>query len=60
MREFHAYRNEDGTYKLEVIVELYENDELKEAHVVWPKVSIVSDSLVIKASGDLFTVVVEE
>ena len=60
MREFHAYRNEDGTYELEVIGEFYEGQELKEAHIVWPKVSIVSDSLVIKASGDLFTVVIEE
>lgn len=59
MREFHAYRNEDGTYELEVIGEFYKDNELKEAHVVWPKVKVVSDSLVMKANGDLFTVVIE-
>ena len=56
MKEFHAYKNDDGTYKLEVIADYYEHNELKEAHVIFPRVNVVSDSLYLKPNGDLFRV----
>ena len=45
MKEVHAYRNEDGTYKLEIVGEYCVNGELFEARVIYEKAKINSDGL---------------
>lgn len=61
LREFHAHRNEDGTYKLEVVVEYYDKkSDLMEAHIVYPRTKIESKDFVLKSTGELFVVNIED
>ena len=54
MKEMHAYRNDDGTYTLEVIAEILKNDELEEVKIVYPSVDVTSDEMFLKPTGELF------
>ena len=60
MKEIHAYRNEDGTYKLELIGDYYDNGELLEAHIVYKRVQIESRDFTLKSFGELFHVTIED
>lgn len=60
MKEFHAYRNEDGTYKLEIIGEYYDKGELLEAHVIYERVKLESKDFVMKSRGELFSITVDD
>lgn len=60
MKEIHAYRNEDGTYKLEIVVDCEQNDELFEARIVYPRVSIESDNVIINPREMRIRVAVED
>ena len=60
MKEIHAYRNEDGTYKLEVVIEFLDKGELVEAHVVYEHAKIESKDFMIKPCGELFEVAIED
>ena len=60
MKEIRAYKNEDGTYKLEVVVEYYDKGELMEAHVIYPRVKIESKDFVLKSHGELFSLTIED
>ncbi len=55
MKELHAYRNEDGTYKLEIVGECYDKGELIEAHVIYESVEINSTSLTFDLSLEITT-----
>ena len=60
MKEIHAYRNEDGTYKLEVVGEYYGKGELMEFHVIYERAKIESKDFVLKSHGELFSIEVED
>ena len=60
VKEIHAYRNEDGTYKLELIGECYDNGELFDAHIIYGRVMIKSDDFMIKPFGELFALTIED
>ena len=61
MKEMHAYRNDDGTYKLELVGEYYDNKgELMEAHVIYERVKCESKDFVMKSRGELFSITVED
>lgn len=60
MKEIHAYRNEDGTYKLEIVAECDNNGERFEAHIVYPRTKIESRDFVLKPFGELFAVTIED
>ncbi len=56
MKEIHAYRNEDGTYKLELIADFYDKGELVEARIIYESVRMESRDLVMRSHGELFSV----
>lgn len=60
MKEIHAYRNEDGTYKLEIVAECIDNGEQFEARVIYPRTKIESKDFVLKPFGELFAVTIED
>lgn len=60
MKEIHAYRNEDGTYKLEVVIEFLDKGELVEARVIYERTKIESKDFMIKPMGELFAVTIED
>lgn len=60
MKEIHAYRNEDGTYKLEVVVELLDKGEPVEARVIYEHTKIETKDFMIKPMGELFEVTIED
>ena len=60
MKEIHAYKNEDGTYKLEVVVELLDKGEPVEARVIYEHTKIESKDFMIKPMGELFAVTIED
>jgi hypothetical protein len=60
MKEIHAYRNADGTYKLELVGECYDKGELVEVHVVYERVKIKSKDFVMKSRGELFSITVDD
>lgn len=60
MKEIHAYRNEDGAYKLEIIGEYYDKGELLEAHVIYERVKLEPKDFVLKPFGELFAVTIED
>ena len=58
MKEIHAYKNADGTYKLELIGDFYDDGEMFEAHIVYERAKIESKDFMLKPFGELFTVTV--
>lgn len=60
MKEMHAYRNDDGTYKLELVGEYYDKGELMEAHVIYERVKLESKDLAMRSRGELFSINVED
>lgn len=45
MKELHAYRNEDGTYKLDIVADYYDKGEWNEVHVIYECVDIKNNGL---------------
>ena len=60
MKEIHAYRNEDGTYKLEIIADYIKNGELMEAHIIYESIEIKSNDFMLSPSGEIFTFVMNK
>lgn len=60
MKEIHAYRNEDGTYKLELVIEYIDNGEPIEARVIYERTKIETKDFMIKPFGELFALTVED
>lgn len=59
MKEIHAYRNEDGTYRVEGIGETFDGKEFVEARVKMNRVRISIDALA-DADGKICDVIIEE
>jgi hypothetical protein len=60
MKEIHAYRNEDGTYKLEVVMECIDKGDPLEARIIYPRTKIEPKDFILKPFGELFAVTVED
>ena len=60
MKEIHAYRNEDGTYRVEIIADCDRNGELIEAHIIYEHTKIKSNDFVLSPCGEIFTFVMNK
>ena len=60
MKEIHAYRNEDGTYRVEGIGCAMDNGASKDVTVRIPRAKIDVEALVSKGSGEIYLVEVKE
>jgi hypothetical protein len=60
MKEIHAYRNEDDTYRVEGIGYAMDNGVSKEVAVRIPRAKIDVEALVNKDSGEIYLVEVKE
>lgn len=60
MKEIHAYRNEDGTYRVEGIGYALDNGVSKKVAVRIPRAKIDVEALVSKDSGEICLVEVKE
>lgn len=59
MKEIHAYRNDDGTYRIEGIKEVYDGKELIDATVKFNRARISIDALA-DANGAICDVIIKE
>lgn len=60
MIEIHAYRNDDGTYRIEGISSTMENGELKDVVVRMPRANVTVDVLTQRDAGEIFSIEVKE
>ena len=60
MKEIHAYLNEDGTYRVEVVGCAMESGELKEVVIQIPHASVTVDALTKEDTDELFSITVKE
>ena len=60
MKEIHAYKNEDGTYKLELIADYYDKGKLIEARIVYDRARVDSNYFVVDSRGEIFSIVVDD
>ena len=60
MKEIHAIQNEDGTYRLEMITEIYVGEELTSAKVVYERANLKIDALQDLSTGTICNIIVEE
>jgi hypothetical protein len=60
MKEIHAYRNEDGTYRVEGIGLAMDNGVSKEVTVRIPRAKIDVEALATKDSGEICSIEVKE
>lgn len=69
MKEIHAYLNEDGTYRVEIIGEVkhnivatdgYYSKETIESKTIVPRAKIQIDALIDHDSGEIFSIELNE
>ena len=60
MKEIHAYKNDDGTYRIEGVGQAYDNGEIRDVVFKAVRAKINIDVLVEPSSRELYTVMVEE
>jgi hypothetical protein len=60
MKEIHAYLNEDGTYRVEVVGCAIANGELKEITYECPRAKITVEPLAAIGSDEICTIIVKE
>ena len=60
MKEIHAYRNKDGTYRVEAIGEVLDGNGVRDVVVKAACAKISIDVLMVPDSGELYTVIMEE
>lgn len=60
MKEFHAYKNDDGTYKVEDIAETHYHGELIDVTIKIARAKISIESLVVPDSAELYTTTIYE
>ena len=60
MKEIHAYRNEDGTYRVETDGCVMDNGELKEIIYNIPRAKMTVEPLVEICSGEIYSITVKE
>jgi hypothetical protein len=60
MKEIHAYRNEDGTYRVEGIGYAMDNGASKEVVVRIPRAKVDVEALVVEGSKGIYSIEVKE
>lgn len=60
MKEIHAYKNDDGTYKLEIVVEYYDKGKLMEARVIYERAKLNAEDFVMRSRGKLFSMTIND
>ena len=60
MKEIHAYRNEDGTYRLECIADTKIDGELREVQVVYARARLNIDALPDHSPGTICELIVDD
>lgn len=60
MKEIHAYRNKDGTYRVEGIGYAMDNGVSKEVAVIIPHAKIDVEALVTADSNEIYSIEVKE
>jgi hypothetical protein len=60
MKEIHAYLNKDGTYRLDGIIEMFDNGQFIDVRLTAARAKITVEVLVDSDSNELYTVTVED
>lgn len=60
MKEIHAYKNDDGTYRLECIADTHIDGELMEAKIIYERATLTIGALAGSSSGAICELIVEE
>ena len=61
MKEFYAYQNDDGTYRLEIPIEAYDqNGTLLKGKSIVPRARLAIEALADISNGELHSIVIEE
>ena len=60
MKEIHAYRNEDGTYRVEGIGCAMDNGVSKEVVIIIPRAKVDVEALVVEGSKEIYSIEVKE
>lgn len=60
MKEIHAYRNDDGTYRVEGIGLAMDNGVSKEVTIKIPRAKIDVEALAVEGSKEIYSVEVKE
>lgn len=60
MKEIHAYKNEDGTYRIEGVSAMTDHGELKDVIIQIPRADLNINVLKSDNSKELFTLTVKE
>lgn len=60
MKEIHAYRNDDGTYRFEGIGETYDNGKLVNVIIKAARAKISVEALAVPDSAELYTATIKE
>ena len=60
MKEIHAYKNDDGTYRLEGIGETYYNGKLIDVVIKAVRAKISVEALAVPDSAELYTATIKE
>lgn len=60
MKEFHAYLNQDGTYRIDGIVEMFDNGQFIDTRIKAARAKVSVEFLATLDSNELYTVIVED
>lgn len=60
MKEIHAYLNQDGTYRLDGIIEMFDNGQFIDARLTAARAKITVEVLTNSGLGELYTITVED
>lgn len=60
MKEIHAYKNDDGTYRIEAICRTCCEGKMVDVHMKAARAKISVDYLVEPSSEELYTVTIKE
>ena len=60
MKEIHAYKNDDDTYRLECIADTHIDGELMESKIIYERATLTIGALAGSSSDTICELVVEE
>lgn len=60
MKEIHAYKNEDGTYRVECITDTNIDGELMEAKIIYERATLTIGALTGSSSNTICELIVED
>lgn len=60
MKEFHALKNPDGTYKLTIPTEVDNGGEVSQGKIIVPRAKLSIECLADFSTGDLMTFIMED